>query len=122
VPPLGDSPIYSDKPSGYHTAFHVEGQHVFESFKQYVTLNTIFCQAGQGPEHVKFREALLRLRTYSINSEDFTLFSTRFWDVLSPEEKAEFDVLHLLPTWVSVLYFNCQRLVAKACPAVSCKT
>src|ERR1700734_2847030 len=83
VPPVGDSPIYSDKPSGYHTAFHAEGQHVFESFKQSVTLNTIFCQAGQGPKHVKFREALLRLRTYSINSEDFTLFSTRFWDVLS---------------------------------------
>src|ERR1700683_1156432 len=75
LPPVGDSPMYSDKPSGYRTALHAEGRCVFESFKQSVTLNTIFCQAGQDAEQVKFREALLRLRTYSINSEDFELFS-----------------------------------------------
>jgi hypothetical protein len=35
--------------------------HVFDSFKQSVTLNTIFRQAGQDPAQVVFREALLRL-------------------------------------------------------------
>jgi ATP-dependent DNA helicase PIF1 len=94
---------------------------VFESFKQSVTLNTIFQQAGQDPAQVVFREASLRLRTYSTNSADFELFSTRFWDVLPPEEKADFDdVLHLLPTRVSVLDFNCRRLVASAKPVLRC--
>jgi len=53
--------MYSDKPSGYHTALHAEGRCVFESFKQSVTLNTIFRQAGQDLAQVIFREALLRL-------------------------------------------------------------
>ena len=53
--------MYLDKPSGYHTALHAEGRHVFESFKQSVTLNTIFRQVGQEPEQVVFREVLLRL-------------------------------------------------------------
>ena len=61
LPPVRDSPMYPDKPSGYCTALHAEGHHVFESFKQSVTLNTIFWQAGQKPEQVVFREALLRL-------------------------------------------------------------
>src|ERR1700683_1649973 len=38
--PVGDSPMYSDKPSGYCTALHAKGCRVFESFKQSVTLNT----------------------------------------------------------------------------------
>src|ERR1700677_395024 len=61
LPPVGDSPMYSDKPSGYCTALHAEGHCVFGSFKQSVTLNTIFRQAGQDPAQVIFREALLRL-------------------------------------------------------------
>ena len=113
LPPVGDSPMYSDKWSGYCSALHTEGCCVFESFKQSVTLNTIFQQAGQDPAQVVFREALLRLWTYSTNSEDFELFSTCFWDALSPEQKAEFDdFLHLLLIWVSVLNFNCQRIAA----------
>jgi ATP-dependent DNA helicase PIF1 len=54
------------------------------------------------------------------NSTDFERFSKCFWDVLPPDEKAEFDdVLHLLPTWLSVLNFNCQRL-ASAKPVLQC--
>jgi hypothetical protein len=49
----------------------------------------------------------MRLRTYSTIEQDYDLFAARFWDVLTPEEKAEFDdVLHLLPTRVSVSEFN----------------
>ena len=99
LPPVGDSPMYSDKPSAYHTALHAEGCCVFESFKQSVTLNTVYHQTGQSAEQVTFREALLRLRTYSTTLEDFELFSGRFWDYLTPEQRTEFDdVLHLLPT------------------------
>src|SRR6202050_3581642 len=76
LPPVGDSPIYSDKPSDYCTALHTEGHRVFESFKQSVTLTTIFHQTGQDPEQVKFREALLRLSTYSTIPDDYSLFST----------------------------------------------
>jgi hypothetical protein len=70
---------------------------------------------------VVFREALFRLRTYATNLADFELFSTHFWDVLPPEERAQFDdVLHLLPTRVSVLDFDCWRLVASAKPVLWC--
>jgi hypothetical protein len=37
LPPVGDSPMYSDKPLAYRTALHAEGHCVFESFKQSVT-------------------------------------------------------------------------------------
>jgi hypothetical protein len=54
------------------------------------------------------------------NSADFEHFSKCFWDVLPPDKKAEFDdVLHLLPTRLSVLNFNCRRL-ASAQPVLQC--
>ena len=37
LPHVGDSLMYSDKPSAYHSALHVGGHHVFVSFKQSVT-------------------------------------------------------------------------------------
>jgi hypothetical protein len=67
------------------TNHHAEGCCVFESFKQSATLNTIYCQTGQNAEQVAFREALLRLRTYSTTSEDFELFSGCFWDYLTEQ-------------------------------------
>jgi hypothetical protein len=64
----------------------------------------------------------MRLRSYSTTEEDYELFTTRFWDVLTPEQKIEFDdVLHLLPTRVSVLEFNSRRLAATAKPVLRCK-
>jgi ATP-dependent exoDNAse (exonuclease V) alpha subunit len=122
LPPVGDTPMYSNKHSGYRTALHAEGHCVFESFKQSITLETVYRQAGEEPEQKKFREALLRLRTYSTTEEDYNLFATRFWDVLSPEEHNELDdIIHLLPTRASVLEFNCRRLVASAKPVLCCK-
>jgi ATP-dependent DNA helicase PIF1 len=121
LPPVGDSPMYSDKQSAYRTALHAEGRRVFESFNQSVTLKTVFRQTGENVEQVKFREALLRLRTYSSTPEDYALFSTQFWDILTPALRAEFDdVLHLLPTRASVLEFNCRKLVASAKPILRC--
>ena len=121
LPPVGDSPIYSDKPSGYRTALNAEGRCVFESFDQSVTLQTVFRQTGQDEEQVKFREALLRLRTYSTTYEDYTLFSTQFWNNLTPALRVEFDnVLHLLPTRASVLEFNCWKLVSSGKPVLHC--
>jgi hypothetical protein len=46
----------SDKPSAYCTALHAECHCVFESFKQSVTLNTIYRQTGQSPKQVAFRD------------------------------------------------------------------
>src|ERR1700683_2362028 len=121
LPPVGDSSMYSDKQSTYHAALHAEGDCVFESFNQCVTLQTVFRQTGQDVEQVKFREALLRLRTYSTTPEDYALFSTQFWDFLTPALWAEFDdVLHLLPTCASVLEFNCCKLVASTKPILHC--
>ncbi len=69
-----------------------------------------------------FRDALLRLRTYSSNEEDYAHFSTRFWDNLNPEERAAYDdVLHLLPTRASVLELNKHRLAGIAKPVIRCK-
>ena len=91
-----------------HTALHGEACCVFESFNQSVTLKTDFHQTGQNAEQVRFREALLRLRTYSTTPEDYALFSTQSWEILTPALRAKFnDVLHLLPTCASVLEFNC---------------
>ena len=73
LPPVGDSPMYSDKRSAYCTALHEEVHCVFESFYQSVTLKTVFCQIGKNAEQVKFREALLRLCTYSTTPEDYAL-------------------------------------------------
>ena len=65
---------------------------------------------------------MLRLCTYSTTPEDCALFSTQFWDILTPALRAEFnDVLHLLPTCASVnLEFNCCKLVASAKPILCC--
>ena len=114
LPPVGDSSMYSEKRSAYRTALHEEGHCVFESFNQSVTLKTVFNQIGKNAEQVKFREALLRLCTYSTTPEDYALFSTQFWEILTPALQAAFnDVLHLLPTCASVLEFNCCKLVAR---------
>ena len=121
LPPVGDSPMYSNKRSAYHTALHGEGCHVFESFNQSVTLKTDLLRTGQNAEQVRFREALLRLCTYSTTPEDYALVSTQFWNILTLALQAEFnDVLHLLPTCASVLEFNYCKLVASAKPMLCC--
>ena len=91
LPPVGDSPMYSDKISAYCTALHEEGHCVFESFNQSVILKTVFCQTGKKSEQVKLREALLRLCTYSTIPEDYALFSTQFWEILTPALQAKFN-------------------------------
>ena len=92
-----------------------------ESFNQSVTLKPVFHQIGENAEQVKFREALLRLYTYSTTPEDYDLFSTQFWKILTLALQAKFnDVLHLLPTCASVLEFNCCKLVASAKPILCC--
>jgi ATP-dependent DNA helicase PIF1 len=42
LPPVGDSPMYSNKPASYRAALNAEGQRVYESFKQSVTLRHCF--------------------------------------------------------------------------------
>jgi ATP-dependent DNA helicase PIF1 len=56
---------------------------------------------------------------YSTIPEDYDLFASQFWDILSPDQWAECDdVLYLLPTCASVLEFNCHWLVASAKPVL----
>jgi len=84
---------------------------VFESFKPSVTLNTIFRQAVKILHNVVFREHYSGCEHTLPIQQTLTLLHS-FWDVLPPEEKADFVMsFMLLPTWVSVLDFNCQRLV-----------
>lgn len=82
----------------------------------------MFRQEGEDPEQVKFRDALMRLREYKSSQEDHALFSERFWDRLSPEEREGYkNTLHLLPTKEAVKQLNTQRLAALGKPVVLCK-
>lgn len=122
LPPIGDTPLYSTKPANFRSGLTAEGRNVFEAFNQSVTLGTVFRQAGQDPMQVAFRDALLRLRTYSVTQDDYDLLSSRFWDNLSPEQRSEFtDVLHLLPTRSSVFDLNCRRIANTGQPVLRCQ-
>jgi DNA replication protein DnaC len=122
LPPIGDTPLYSTKESRKRAALHEEGRRVFESFSQSVTLDKVYRQAGEDAEQVKFRDALMRLRTYSTTQEDYDLLSTRTWDKLTPQERTEFDkVLHLLPTRATVEEVNFRHLAALGKPVLRCK-
>ena len=122
LPPIGDTPLYSTKESRKRTALHEEGRRVFESLNQSVTLETVYRQAGQDLEQIKFWDALMRLRTYSTTQEDFDLLSTRTWDNLTPQQRTEFDeVLHLLPTRATVDELNCRHIAALGQPVLRCK-
>ena len=61
LPPVGDTPLYSDKSSSAHTTLSQEGCMVFEHFTQSVTLDTVYRQAGNDQDQVAFRDALMRL-------------------------------------------------------------
>jgi hypothetical protein len=99
LPPVGDTPLYSTKSTHHCAALTEEGHHVFESFTQSITLSVVHQQAGDSPEQVAFRDALLCLHTYCTTEDDYNVFATCFWDVLPPDEHAEFNqTLHILPT------------------------
>ena len=122
LPPIGDTPLYSTKESRKRAALHEEGRRVFESFSQSVTLDKVYHQAGEDAEQVKFRDALMRLWTYSTTQEDYDLLSTRIWDKLTPQERTEFNkVLHLLPTCATVEEVNFHHLAALGKPVLQCK-
>ena len=122
LPPVGDTPLYSDKSSSAHTSLSQEGRMVFEYFNQSVTLDTVYRQAGDDADQVAFRDALMRLRTYSTTQADYDRLATRFWDVLPPAERLEFEnVIHLLPTRDAVLKFNCRHLSNTGQPVICCK-
>ena len=109
LPPVGDSPLYStsETRSTGLRSLRMEGLNAYCSFNQSITLTTIHRQAGTDLEQVRFREALMRLRSYNINQTDYELFSSRFWDHLSPEESEKsVDMLHLMPTKDSVNQYN----------------
>ena len=99
----------------------MEGRHVCEAFTESVTLQTVFCQAGQDPEQVAFRDALLRQRTYEITEDDYQLLSKRFWSNIPAEECTLFNnALHLLPTKATVQEFNEHALDLLGKPVVRC--
>ena len=50
LPPVGDTPLYSDKSSSACNTLSQEGRMVFEHFTQSVTLDTVYRQAGNSRE------------------------------------------------------------------------
>ncbi|KAJ7347558.1 hypothetical protein DFH08DRAFT_699376, partial [Mycena albidolilacea] len=124
LPPIGDTPLYSDKPIvGRRAGLSTEGCAVFESFTQSVTLQKVFCQEGDNPEQVQFCDTVMQLREYKVTEDDHSLFSTWFWENLSSEKWASFsDTLHLLPTREAVDTLNTLRLSQLRKPVVKCLT
>jgi len=119
LPPIGDQPLFSDKPSKAQSGLSDQGRRVIEAFQQTVTLQTVFRQSGEDQEQVAFRDALLRQRTYDITPADYELFSTQFWTKISQQEKAEFsDALHLLPTKAAVREYNLHCLASLGKPVL----
>jgi hypothetical protein len=100
LPPVGDSALFSTKESpGLHGRLATEGRKAYESFNKSITLIEVLRQQGDSPAQIAFRDALMCLRTYDTTAEDHAIYSTRFWNNLSPAEQDEFrEVLHLLPT------------------------
>jgi hypothetical protein len=123
LPPIGDTPLYSTLPGkGKNVALAPEGRAVFESFTQSVTLKHVFRQSGADQIQEKFRDALLRLREYKTEEDDYELFATRFWERLTPAERDEFrDTLHLLPTKEMVSELNEKCLAQLQKPVLCCK-
>ena len=61
LPPVGDTPLYSDKSSSACTTLSQEGHMVFKHSTQSVTLDTVYRQAGNDHDQVAFRDALMHL-------------------------------------------------------------
>jgi ATP-dependent DNA helicase PIF1 len=118
LPPIADRPLFSPSSA---TPLPTMGWQAFQSFQRSVTLQQIFRQAGVDQESVLFRDALMRLRTYSTSEADYALLSTRFTSVVPLEEQAQFkNALHLFPLRDSVASHNTHTLALMNKPVVCC--
>ena len=109
-PPIGDTPLYSTKPSKYCGDLTEEGQCVFESFTWSATLQTVYHQADQDPVQLAFWEALLQLRTYSITEADYNLISHWFLDNVTAQEWLELPFIIWITIWEHWTHLLCNAM------------
>ncbi|KAI3878654.1 hypothetical protein MKX03_017199 [Papaver bracteatum] len=81
----------------------------YSVFDQCVQLDTVFRQSGD--EESLFRDALLRLSDGKSTLQDWQLFTTRDYTMLTIEEENDFKhALRLFPTKSGAASYNVQRL------------
>jgi ATP-dependent DNA helicase PIF1 len=120
LPPVGDRPLFAEAPTR-GSGLGLRGRHVYETFQKSITLRHVFRQAGADEQSIRFREALLRLRTYSITQADYELLATRFSSRVSEEERTRFSTaLRLFPRRESVSRYNLRALFLLGKPVVRC--
>ena len=74
LPPVGDSPLYSNSPKG---SLQIHGHTMYQLFTTVVILSESLRQAGSAPDAVIFRSLLLRLRNGTVNESDWKLLLDR---------------------------------------------
>lgn len=70
LPPVGDSPLFSNAPKG---SLQVHGHTLYQLFTTTVFLEQSHRHAGFDPDAVAFRSLLLRLRDGTVNHSDWLL-------------------------------------------------
>jgi ATP-dependent DNA helicase PIF1 len=101
-PPIKDIPLYA-------SASH--GSTLWCSFNTMITLQTIFCQQGDDPSQVTFRNILHNIRNAEPSLEDWNLLMSRTNSFLSQDELCTFHAsMHLFATNKLATQHNQQML------------
>ncbi|KAI9919006.1 hypothetical protein PsorP6_011638 [Peronosclerospora sorghi] len=113
LPPVSDTPLYSQKLALTTNNLSDFGHHAYASFTTVVTLTEIMRQRGETEEQKWFREALLRLREGQVTPEDYTRFMQRTLARLPLFEIDTFkDALRIFTTKSKVERYNSDKLLS----------
>ncbi|KAI3907932.1 hypothetical protein MKW92_037763 [Papaver armeniacum] len=102
LPPVFDTPLYAE---GGLDRMQLHGSLSYSVFEHCVRLGEVFRQSGNEESH--FRDALLRLSDGKSTLQDWQLFNTRDYSMLTVEEKNNFKhALRLFPTKSAATSYN----------------
>ena len=97
------------------------GNTLWRTFDTFITLSMVFCQQGDDPSQIHFRQLLLNLRNATPTIADWTLLMSRTSSSLSQTENRVFDQsTHLFSTNNSVALHNKQMLKQLNVPIALC--
>lgn len=103
LPPVGDSPIYSDK---VMSSERIRGKMIFDNFEGTIILSQI-----QRQKDTVFQNVLNNIGDGTVTAQDYRILKTRFSSSLSKQEREKFrDAVHLYSTRLEVLAYNRERL------------
>lgn len=112
LPPVGDSPLYSNSPKG---TLQVHGHTIYQLFTTIIILEQSVRQAGLDHEAVAFRSLLLRLREGTITESDWQMLLARAPQTAT--NSSEFtDAIRLYYDKASVAEYNLYKLQSIGTP------